>query len=178
MGVKRLSTAMFMLHFSTPERRTATLRLGGLYSGQTALHLLPWTRQEILNIQTPPYPEEYYWQMGDVELPTTRCAPADMLEYQVTLHLDRVHDYSPLPSSPSHESVHRGISGLPDDLEEQEWPVKHRFAWQYGVPDNRIPPRRRASVHDRIGGRRDRSPTGGSGGGRGENNAVPPSKSS
>lgn len=228
MGVKRLSTAMFFLHFSTPERRTATLRLGGLYAGQTALRLLPWTRQvnasanklmfrarvclegipehaqqleTIAKLFNAPsfieavdteyendqeracmcvwiwtanpdglattasmqiaepitFPEEFYWQMGDVELPTTRSAPADMLEYQVIIHLDRVHDYSPLPSSLSHESMHSGISGLPDDLEEAEWPVKHRFVWLYGVPDNRIPPRRRPSVHERIGTRRDRS---------------------
>lgn len=38
------------------------------------------------------FPEEYYWQMGDMELPTTRTGPAEMLDYAVIIHLDRILD--------------------------------------------------------------------------------------
>ncbi|RCV31314.1 hypothetical protein SETIT_6G167200v2 [Setaria italica] len=138
LGVKRLTASTFLLHFSTSERRTATLRLGGLAAGCTALRLMPWMHQietiaklfnaptfidEIdiehetgqerdclclwvwtakpdglakmatLQVAEPlTFPEEYYWQMGDMELPTTRTGPAEMLDYAVIIHLDRILD--------------------------------------------------------------------------------------
>nr|TKW01779.1 hypothetical protein SEVIR_8G201200v2 [Setaria viridis] len=82
------------------------------------------------------YPEEYYWQMGEFELPTIRTGPAEMLNYEVIIHLDRVFDYSPLPSSPLERSYHSGVSGLPEDLYEDEWPIKHHFVWYYGFLDD------------------------------------------
>lgn len=111
--------------------------------------------------------------MGESDLPTTRCAPAEMLEYAVIIHLDRILDYSPLPSSPSHGSIHSGTSGLPDDLYEEEWHAKYRFVWRYGVPDDWVV-RRRAPVQERLGGRRDKSPTGGSGAGGSDTMQFPP----
>lgn len=112
------------------------------------------------------YPEEYYWQMGEFELPAIRTGPAEMLNYEVIIHLDRVFDYSPLPSSPLERSYHSGVSGLPEDLYEDEWPIKHHFVWYYGFSNDQIP-HRRILVHERLGGRRDRSPpTGGGGHGR------------
>lgn len=227
LGVKRLTTTTFLLHFSTPKRQTAMLLLGGLAAGRTALRLMPWTCQVSASaaklmyrarvciegipehaqqldtvarlFNAPTFIEELdtkheseqeracmclwvwtanpdglaksvslqiaeplSWQMGDSDLPTTRCAPAEMLEYQVIIHLDRVVDHSRLPSSPSNASMHSGISGFPDDLYEEEWPVKHRFVWHYGVPNDQII-RRRIPVQERIRGRRDRSPTGGLG---------------
>ncbi|RCV12983.1 hypothetical protein SETIT_2G310500v2 [Setaria italica] len=97
------------------------------------------------------FPEEYYWKMGEMDLPTAKTGPAEMLEHAVTIHLDRILDYLPLPSSPSHESVHNGISGLPDDLYEEEWPIKHRFVWHYGVPDDCVV-RRQVPVQERLVG--------------------------
>nr|TKW26021.1 hypothetical protein SEVIR_3G159000v2 [Setaria viridis] len=105
------------------------------------------------------FSDEYYWKMGEFDLPTSRSGPAEMLKYNVIIHLDRVLDYSPLPSSLSHESVHRGITGLPDDLYEEEWPVKHHFVWHYGVIDDRVV-RCRVPVQERLSGRRGRSPSG------------------
>nr|TKV97176.1 hypothetical protein SEVIR_9G476900v2 [Setaria viridis] len=57
------------------------------------------------------YPEEYYYQMEGMDLPQTRIGSTEMLDYEVIIHLDRVFDYSPLPSSPSDISAHSGISG-------------------------------------------------------------------
>lgn len=97
------------------------------------------------------YPEEYYYQMEGMDLPQTRIGSTEMLDYKVIIHLDRVFDYSPLPSSPSDISAHSGISGLPDDLYDEEWPVKHQFVWHYGVPDDCIV-RRRLLVQECLGG--------------------------
>lgn len=57
---------------------------------------------------------------------------ADVLDYEVLVHVDRVLDYVPLPGSPSDRSYHSSTSGLPEDELEEEWPVRRRFIWQLG----------------------------------------------
>lgn len=54
--------------------------------------------------------------MGNMEQPTTRAGPAEVLHYGVIIHLDFVFDFSPLPGSPSHRSIDSVTSGLPDDF--------------------------------------------------------------
>lgn len=56
-------------------------------------------------------PEEFYMHLGNLEMPCIRNGPVEMLDYAITIHLDRVLDYSPLPSSPSYKSCESNISG-------------------------------------------------------------------
>jgi hypothetical protein len=102
--------------------------------------------------------EEHYADGGanllEMEMPTSalRLGPAETLDYEVIIHIDRVIDYSPLPDSPSHKSMTSDTCGIPDDELEEEWPVKHRFTWRLGEPDRRpAPARRRVPVHERLG---------------------------
>lgn len=117
-------------------------------------------------------PQEGYveYEMG-MPMGAMRIDAAEALTYEVIIHVDRVLDYSPLPDSPSHQSVHSPTSGLPDEFLEEEWPVGQSFTWSLGVPDGngRRSLVRRVSVHDRLGDRgRDRSlPRGGGGSGSG-----------
>jgi hypothetical protein len=115
------------------------------------------------------FPEEHYANGGahlvEIGMPmgVMRLGPAETLDYDVIAHIDRVHEYSSLPDSPSHKSMDSDTSGLPDDELEEEWPVKYRFVWSLGVPDKRPSPvRRRVTVHEWLGGR-DRSPPRGGG---------------
>lgn len=95
-----------------------------------------------------------------------RNEAAKTLDYDVLIHLDRVMDYSPLPN-PGSQRPDNVASGAPDDEPTAQWPVVHRFSWSLGVRDGDRP-QRRVSAHDRLGGRRDRSPPhGGAGGGAG-----------
>ncbi|KAF8653172.1 hypothetical protein HU200_062621 [Digitaria exilis] len=84
------------------------------------------------------------------QFPLQRAETVALLNYEVLIHLDRVEDYN-----------------RPADDPITEWPVRHRFDWQLGQPDA-IPHPSRTSVHSRLGGRRDRSPSrdGGAGGSR------------
>ncbi|KAG2573650.1 hypothetical protein PVAP13_7KG268510 [Panicum virgatum] len=117
---------------------------------------------------------EFFIRLGNMEPPEVHPGPARMLDYEVILHVDEVIDFTPLPVSPSWRSYESETSGIPDDSLDDEWPVKHRFSWQLGVPDRgQSPPR--VPVHDRLGaGRRDRSPDRGLGGGRGQMQFPPP----
>ncbi|CAO2176019.1 unnamed protein product [Urochloa humidicola] len=114
--------------------------------------------------------EEQYGGPPSVVL---RAEELRMLKYDVLIHLDRVEDYNPLPSSPSNGSYESHISGIPADEPMKEWPERHYFDWQLGQPDALpIPPRQ--SVHSRLGGRRDRSPPRDGGSGMGGFRQVPP----
>ena len=88
-----------------------------------------------------------------MELPEVRPGAASMLDYPVLLHVDQVLDFSPLPDSPSWQSYESETSGIPDESLDEEWPVKHYFSWQLGVPDIGMSPRR-VLVHERLGGAR------------------------
>jgi hypothetical protein len=96
---------------------------------------------------------------------------ADVLDYEVLVHVDRVLDYVPLPGSPSDRSYHSSTSGLPEDELKEEWPVCRRFIWKLGVPDpddadRWAPMHRRVSAFERLDDRgRDRSPPPPGGGG-------------
>ncbi|KAG2637156.1 hypothetical protein PVAP13_2NG502806, partial [Panicum virgatum] len=101
--------------------------------------------------------EEFCSGLGDE---AEQDGPALMLNYKVIIHVDRVVDYTALPSSP-YRSYDSGVSGIPDDVPEVEWPVQHHFDWRLGVPDG-YPVQRRVPVHEHLGERRrDRSPPGG-----------------
>ncbi|CAL4935232.1 unnamed protein product [Urochloa decumbens] len=116
-------------------------------------------------------PEEYY---GSVEFPVLRAEAMSVFVYDVIIHLDRVEDYSPPPSSPSNESYESDTSGIPSDVNMVQWPAWHNFLWHLGQPDVLPDPPRR-SVYDRIGHRRDRSPPRG-GGSEGLRQMPPPNK--
>jgi len=107
---------------------------------------------------------EFFTRLGNMELPEVHPGAARMMDYEVLLHVDQVLDFTPLSDSPSWKSYESETSGIPDESLDDEWPVKHRFSWQLGVPDRgRSPPR--VPVHERLGaGRRDRSPDRGAGG--------------
>jgi hypothetical protein len=101
-------------------------------------------------------PEEGYGDfLQGLGVPSTamkQCA-AELLRFNVIIHLERVLDYStpPPPSSPSHRSYHSDASGLLDDEVESDWPVRHPFVWRLGVPDGGDG-ERRVRVQDRLGG--------------------------
>jgi hypothetical protein len=80
-----------------------------------------------------------------------QCA-AELLRFNVIIHLDRVLDYSTPPSSPLPRSYHSDTSGLPDDDVDSDWPIRHPFVWRLGVP-NGGDDERRVRVHDRLGSR-------------------------
>jgi len=104
---------------------------------------------------------------GNMELPEVRPGAAALLDYEVIIHVDQVLDFNSPAGFPSRRSFESDTSGIPDDSVEEEWPIRHCFPWQLGVPDRLRPPRR-VPVHDRLGARRrDRSPPGGGNGGRG-----------
>ncbi|KAG2586658.1 hypothetical protein PVAP13_5NG060405, partial [Panicum virgatum] len=104
---------------------------------------------------------------GNMELPVVRAEVAQMLDYPVLIHLDRIVDYCTPPHSPSWRSFESATSGIPDDSVDVEWPVNHKLYWQLGIKDGQLGTRR-ILVHERLGERRrDRSPPGGGGGGRG-----------
>ncbi|CAN6229270.1 unnamed protein product [Urochloa humidicola] len=93
-----------------------------------------------------------------------RWEPAKAMDYEVIIHIDRVLDYSPLPSAHPRRSVDSPISGVPDEELESNWPVRHPLPWSLGVPDGVGRTEHRVSVHDRLGGRGcDRSPPRGGG---------------
>jgi len=50
-----------------------------------------------------------------------------MLDYKVILHVDRATEYTAPATGPSWKSFESATSGIPDDLVEDEWPVKHHF---------------------------------------------------
>ncbi|CAL5019139.1 unnamed protein product [Urochloa decumbens] len=90
-----------------------------------------------------------------------RCEEAKTMDYDVIIHVDRIHDYRPRPARLSPRSI-----DSPDEDTEDEWPVKHPFLWSLGVPDGqgRQANVQRRSVLDRLGDRgRDRSPPRGGG---------------
>ncbi|RLM93577.1 hypothetical protein C2845_PM08G09800 [Panicum miliaceum] len=109
-----------------------------------------------------------------MELPSLRSGPDKMIDYEVIIHIDRIEDYTSRSGSSSNQSYQSDVSGIPDESFEEEWPIRHCFAWYNGVRDGQFIPR--TLMHDHIGGfasRRDRSPPrGGSGGSR--NMQVPP----
>jgi hypothetical protein len=96
-----------------------------------------------------------------------RIDQAEVLDYEVLVHVDRVLDYTPLSASPSHQCARSDISGIPDDELELKWPAHHPFMWRLGVPDSerrRAPKWRRPSVFESIEDRGwDRSPPRGGG---------------
>ncbi|KAG2624172.1 hypothetical protein PVAP13_3KG109800 [Panicum virgatum] len=111
--------------------------------------------------------EEYLIHLGNMGSPYERSSQAELLRYEVLIHIDQVQDFSPPPAS-SYRSVDSDTSGLPCDEPDHEWPVRYRFPWSLGVRDGEVVDSRRRSVHDRLGGRRrdDSPPGGGRGGGR------------
>ncbi|CAL4993205.1 unnamed protein product [Urochloa decumbens] len=122
-----------------------------------------------------PPPDEYSPDSMDQEAPRAvfRFGPAETMDYDVLIHVDRVHDYTPTPASSTHRSFDSPISGHPDEELEEEYPVKYPFKWRLGVPDggHRVLEQRRVSVHDRLGDRNgDRSPPRGGGPAGGANN--------
>ncbi|CAN6204356.1 unnamed protein product [Urochloa humidicola] len=91
------------------------------------------------------------------------CKDPDALSvYNILIHLDRVEDYSPPSNTTSRRSFESDISGVPNDETTREWPEKHSFIWHLGTPDA-LPDPPRASVHSRLGARRDLSPPRGGG---------------
>ncbi|CAL5085028.1 unnamed protein product [Urochloa decumbens] len=118
-----------------------------------------------LQLEEPVAPPEGYDDDDARSAAVLRADALSMLCYEVLIHLDRVEDYNPPTSSPSFGSYDSDISGIPGDERMGEWPLRHRFDWHLGQPDA-IPDPPRASVHSRLGGRRDRSPPrdGGAGG--------------
>ncbi|CAN6237507.1 unnamed protein product [Urochloa humidicola] len=119
-------------------------------------------------------PEESYADSSmELDMPkgVLRIGPAETMDYDVTIHVDRVLDYTMPAPSPSHRYSDSLISGYLDDEVQESWPERHPFAWKLGVPDDHFEPvPQRLSVHDRLGPRgRDRSPPhgGSSGGGLG-----------
>jgi hypothetical protein len=127
--------------------------------------------QGTLQIQEPLVnSDDYCYQLGDMDAPFFRDGPAETFDYNVLIHLDRVLDYTPLSDSSGEQGYESDTSGLPsDDSPAQEYPAKFSFTWHLGLQDG-VPPRR-ASVHERLGGRGDREdrpppppPRGGHGG--------------
>jgi len=111
--------------------------------------------------------EEYLIHLGNMGSPYVRSDQAELLKYEVLIHIDQVQDFSTPRASPGYRSVGCDISGLPSGELEAEWPVKYRYGWLLGVPDGEVVEPRRFSVHDRQGGRRrDGSPPGGGHGDR------------
>jgi hypothetical protein len=105
--------------------------------------------------------------LPDYELPPAglRYGAAELLKYNVIIHLDRVLDYSTPPNSPSLRSMDSAQSGLPSDELEDAWPASHPFLWRLGVPDGGAAGRR-VPVHERLGRRnRPESPPRGGGAG-------------
>lgn len=97
-----------------------------------------------------------------------RLGPLKPIDYDVLIHVDRVHNYSPLHDNLEHRSIVSDISDIPDDELKEERLVKHRYVWSLGVLDRWPSPERRVPVHERLGTGRDRSPLrGGGAGGRG-----------
>ncbi|CAL4970140.1 unnamed protein product [Urochloa decumbens] len=92
-------------------------------------------------------PEGYQYCVEDAQFPIVRSDVMPMLKYDVLIHLDCVEDYSPLSNRPS--------------------PMRYPFVWHLGQPDV-LPDPPRASVHSRLGGRKDRSPPRGGGSGNGK----------
>ncbi|CAL5086217.1 unnamed protein product [Urochloa decumbens] len=127
-----------------------------------------------LQIEEPATPPADY-PIDNDDAPLLRSEEVTTLDYEVLIHLDCVEDYNPPSRSPSRGSFESDISGIPNDEPMVEWPMKHYFDWHLGQPDA-IPDPSRASVHFRLGGRRDRSPPGdrGAGGGTGGFCQKPP----
>ncbi|CAL5018605.1 unnamed protein product [Urochloa decumbens] len=94
-----------------------------------------------------------------------RSEAVTLLNYDILIHLDCVEDYHPAPSRLSVGSYESDTSGLPYEEPSLQWPRRHTFNWHLGQPDA-LPDPPRASVHTRLGSRRDRSPPrdGGAGG--------------
>lgn len=109
--------------------------------------------------------EEYFIHLGDMGSPYQRSNEAELLKYDVLIHIDQVQDFSTSPTN-----------GLPSVELEEEWPVCYRHYWVLGVRDGEIAEPRRRSVHDRLGGRRrDDSPPGDGQGGARRTQFPPPS---
>ncbi|KAF8768688.1 hypothetical protein HU200_007242 [Digitaria exilis] len=102
--------------------------------------------------------EDYANFLGDLGMRTSsmRLGPEKMMDYNVIIHVDEVLDYSHRARSPSQRSYDSALSGLPQDEVEKAWPTRHRFLWHLGVPDGSQ--QHRPPIHERLGGRRDRSP--------------------
>jgi len=114
-------------------------------------------------LQVEELPEFAAEVFGEQSGSAAHVGAAQLLNYRVFLHVDRVVDYTTPPRS-SYHSYASVRSGIPDDEPEVEWPLQHRFVWQLGVPDG-YPVQKRVPVHERLGERRrDRSPSGGGGG--------------
>ncbi|CAN6276982.1 unnamed protein product [Urochloa humidicola] len=122
----------------------------------------------------------YAESLQDLGMPASalRFGAADLLKYQVIIHLDKVLDYATPLNSPSRRSVDSAISAVPDDEVEDQWPASHPFVWHLGVPDGVESPRR-VSVHERLGGHERQGPPprggGGAGGAGGGLHQRPPS---
>ena len=112
----------------------------------------------------PPESEPHFPELGIHAGIRYRSGPAEQLKYEVIIHLDEVWDYSP----PDRRQPSFGSYDSDDMLEEseEEWPVRHQFAWFLGVQDGCSLPQQSRSALDRLGGRRrrDRSPPGRGGG--------------
>ncbi|CAN6210597.1 unnamed protein product [Urochloa humidicola] len=107
--------------------------------------------------------EEYpYCSASSSHYQFVRSDMMSTLRYNILIHLDRVEDYSPPSNTSSRRSFESDISGVPNDETTREWPEKHSFIWHLGTPDA-LPDPPRASVHSRLGARRDRSPPRGGG---------------
>ncbi|KAF8653160.1 hypothetical protein HU200_062608 [Digitaria exilis] len=99
---------------------------------KSTFNLLIWTASPsdlaiagTLQIEEPiQFSDEYYLRVGNMELPHIRETAVKMLNYEVLIHLDRVIDFSPLPS-PDRQSFDTDISGQPNDEPTVQWPVTH-----------------------------------------------------
>ncbi|CAL4951887.1 unnamed protein product [Urochloa decumbens] len=117
-----------------------------------------------LQIEEPMVVPEDSDPMGVNTHSSLRSEAVSVLRYDVLIHLDVVEDYNPPASNSSPGSFGSDASGLPFNDSTVQWPMRHRFDWHLGQPDA-MPEPPRASVHTRLGARRDRSPPrdGGSG---------------
>ncbi|CAN6179038.1 unnamed protein product [Urochloa humidicola] len=99
--------------------------------------------------------EEGYSNSENSKLPELRAAETTLLSYDIIIHLNCVEDYHSLSSSSSGGSFESDVSGLPSTESLRRWPARHKFDSRLGQPDA-LPDPPRASVHSRLGSRRDR----------------------
>ncbi|RLN33559.1 hypothetical protein C2845_PM03G14920 [Panicum miliaceum] len=99
------------------------------------LCLWMWTDDGTLRIEEPiTVTEEHFIHLGNMGSPYERSDQAELLMYEVLIHVDQVQDFSTPPARP-HRSEHNDTSGLPSDEPETEWPVHYRYSWTLGVKD-------------------------------------------
>ncbi|CAN6200643.1 unnamed protein product [Urochloa humidicola] len=77
-------------------------------------------------------PEQGYAEsLAELGMPwgAMRNGPAETLDYDVLIQVDKVLDYSPPSRSTVRRSIVSPISGHPDESLEEEWLVKFPFRW-------------------------------------------------